>query len=162
MPLFENYEPYIKDNKGINTNYPATFGGALTANGATTFNGAFTVNGAIQLNNAITFGVITQGSVQVIGTTTGTLALTPTSTVATLTPTGNMTLNFTNTATIYTGAYFGLEVVTSGTSSFTLTFGTGTKNQGTLATGTVSAKTFMVQFVNDGTNWVETSRTTAM
>ena len=53
-------------------------------------------------------------------------------------------------------------VNTSGVTSYTLTFGTGFKSQGTLATGTVTAKTFVVSFVSDGTSMIETSRTVAM
>ncbi len=55
-----------------------------------------------------------------------------------------------------------LKVLTSGVSSFTLTFGTGFKTTGTLATGTSDAKVFMVSFVGDGTTMNEVSRTTAM
>jgi hypothetical protein len=54
-----------------------------------------------------------------------------------------------------------LKVLTSGTSSFTLTFNTNFKSTGTLATGTVDAKTFVITFISDGTNYVEVSRTAA-
>lgn len=147
--LIESNFPYVKFNKGISTNYPVTF------------NGAINLNGAIAINNVFTFGTITQGTVGSIGTTTGTVTFTPTSTVTTLTPTGAMTINFASPA-LFTGVFINLEVVTSGSSSFTLTFGTNTKNQGTLATGTASGKVFLVCFVSDGTNWIEVSRTTAM
>lgn len=53
-------------------------------------------------------------------------------------------------------------IVTSGTTSYTITFGTGFKTTGTLATGTVSARTFAIDFVSDGTSMIETSRTVAM
>lgn len=53
-------------------------------------------------------------------------------------------------------------IVTSGTASYTITFGTGFKTTGTLATGTVTAKTFAINFVSDGTTMIETGRTTAM
>ena len=53
-------------------------------------------------------------------------------------------------------------ILTSGTSSYTLTFGTGFKTTGTLATGTVDAKVFVISFISDGTSLIETSRTTAM
>lgn len=59
------------------------------------------------------------------------------------------------------GTTYRLIVVTSGTTSRTLTFGTNFKSTGTLATGTTSAKTFVVSFVFDGTNFLEVSRTTA-
>jgi Collagen triple helix repeat (20 copies) len=55
-----------------------------------------------------------------------------------------------------------LIVLTSGTSSFTITFGTGFKPTGTLATGTVAARVFVLTFVSDGSNLYEASRTAAM
>lgn len=60
------------------------------------------------------------------------------------------------------GATASVIIVSSGTSSRTVTFGTGFKTTGTLATGTTSGVTFVVRFVSDGTNMIETSRTTAM
>lgn len=51
---------------------------------------------------------------------------------------------------------------TSGVTSYTMTFGTGFKSQGTLATGVVTAKTFVVSFISDGTSMIETGRTVAM
>ncbi|MDP2941988.1 MAG: hypothetical protein Q8O36_00520, partial [Candidatus Omnitrophota bacterium] len=60
------------------------------------------------------------------------------------------------------GQKINLVITTSGTSSFTLTFGSNFKSTGTLATGTVSAKVFVVSFVSDGTNLNEVARTTAM
>lgn len=54
-----------------------------------------------------------------------------------------------------------LIVTTSGTSSYTQTFGTGFKSTGTLATGTSDAKQFVVSFIHDGTNYVEVARTAA-
>lgn len=53
-------------------------------------------------------------------------------------------------------------ILTSGTSSYTITFGSGFKTTGTLATGTVSSRVFVLQFISDGTSLYETSRTTAM
>lgn len=80
--------------------------------------------------------------------------------VKTITPTGACTFNASGGKA---GARCTLIVTTSGTSSFTLTFGTNFKAQGTLATGTTSAKVFAVSFVcKDGTLWVETGRTAAM
>ncbi len=55
-----------------------------------------------------------------------------------------------------------LVITTSGTSSRTLTFGTGFKVTGTLATGTTDGKVFTICFVSDGTNFNEVSRTAAM
>lgn len=55
-----------------------------------------------------------------------------------------------------------LIILTSGTTSYTLTFGTGFKTTGTLVTGTVSARYFVIEFMSDGTNMIETSRTSAI
>jgi hypothetical protein len=60
------------------------------------------------------------------------------------------------------GERLAIKVVTSGTVSRTLTFGTGFKSTGTLATGTVNGKVFMLEFVSDGTTLNEISRTAAM
>lgn len=79
----------------------------------------------------------------------------------TLTPAENETIAGVTTGAI-PGKRYGLKVLTSGTTSYTLTFGANFKSTGTLATGTTDAKTFMVEFVFDGTNFVEVSRTTAM
>lgn len=50
---------------------------------------------------------------------------------------------------------------TSGTSAFTITFGTSFKSTGTLSTGVTSGKVFVVCFEGDGVNFNEASRTTA-
>ena len=76
-----------------------------------------------------------------------------------ITPTGDCTFNATGGTE---GQFCTFFITTDGTSSFTLTFGTGFKSQGTLATGTVSGKVFTVTFRYVGTNWCEISRTTAM
>lgn len=60
------------------------------------------------------------------------------------------------------GSSVTLLILTSGTSSYTITFSTGFKSTGTLATGTVSSRVFAIQFVSDGTNLYEVSRTVAM
>ena len=94
--------------------------------------------------------------------TTGTMTVSMPSDdgVITITPTGACTFNGSGGKA---GARCTLVVTTSGTSSFTLTFGTNFKAAGTLATGTTSGKVFAVSFVcKDGTTWVETGRTAAM
>jgi hypothetical protein len=53
-------------------------------------------------------------------------------------------------------------VLTSGTSSYVITFGTGFKPVGTLSTGTVSGRVFLVNFISNGTYLYETGRTVAM
>jgi hypothetical protein len=60
------------------------------------------------------------------------------------------------------GQNISLVILTSGASSFTLTFDTGFVATGTLATGTVTAKTFVVTFKNVNGTFYEISRTTAM
>lgn len=97
----------------------------------------------------------------------GAVALTAGSTVAvdaslggvfTLTPGEDETINVSN---VVNGTRLVLVVTTSGTTSRTLTFGTNFKSTGTLATGTTSAKTFVVEFVAVGGTYVEVSRTAA-
>jgi len=53
-------------------------------------------------------------------------------------------------------------IITSGATSRTVTFGTGFKSTGTLATGTDADRRFVIQFISDGANLVEVSRTTAI
>jgi hypothetical protein len=79
--------------------------------------------------------------------------------VFTCTPTGDFTIN---AAYAEMGQRVSIVFTTSGASSHTITFGTGFKTTGTLATGTASGKVFTVNFVGDGTNLNEVSRTTAM
>jgi hypothetical protein len=53
-------------------------------------------------------------------------------------------------------------VLTSGTTSRVITFGSGFKPVGTLATGTTTARVFVVNFISNGTYLYETGRTAAM
>lgn len=78
--------------------------------------------------------------------------------IFTLTPAQNATLNATN---VQNDEQYQLVVSTSGTTSYTLTFGTNFHASGTLATGTVDAKTFVVNFVSIAGTLVETGRTAA-
>lgn len=71
--------------------------------------------------------------------------------------TGTLTTTVPRAGTVCT-----LIINTSGTTSYTMTFGSGFKSQGTLATGTVTAKTFVLSFISDGTTCNEISRTAAM
>jgi len=92
--------------------------------------------------------------------TSGTVTLNPRyNDLFTCIPAGNITLNAMNAPV---GQRIALVVTTAGTTSYTITFGTNFKTTGTLATGTVTAKVFVVNFVGDGTNFNEISRTTAM
>jgi hypothetical protein len=60
------------------------------------------------------------------------------------------------------GVRCSVMILTSGTTSYTITFGTGFKPTGTLATGTTTAKVFIVNFISNGTNLYEAGRTAAM
>lgn len=60
------------------------------------------------------------------------------------------------------GADIYLYITTSGVTSRNLTFGTNFKSTGVLATGTTTAKQFLMKFRSDGVNWLEQSRTAAM
>lgn len=75
--------------------------------------------------------------------------------------TPNATATYTTTVPA-AGSIVVLSILTSGTTSYTITFGTGFKATGTLATGTVSARYFNLTFVSDGTNLIETARTVAI
>jgi hypothetical protein len=55
-----------------------------------------------------------------------------------------------------------LIILTSGTTSYTITFGTGFKAISTLATSTTSSKVFVVHWISDGVNLYEAGRTAAM
>jgi hypothetical protein len=95
-------------------------------------------------------------------------ALTPGVTVAiaagagenyTLTPAQNETITVSGGAA---GQDLYLYILTSGTTSYNLTFSTGFDSAGILATGAVSGEHFMVHFKNIGGTFYEVSRTAAM
>lgn len=81
--------------------------------------------------------------------------------LSTLTPGEDETIAAVTTGAVIGKEYF-IKVTTSGVTSRTITFGANFKTTGTLATGTVTAKVFVIAFVFDGTNFVEVSRTTAI
>lgn len=96
------------------------------------------------------------------------LALTPGTTVAvdasvakrfTLTPAQSCTLNITGYSV---GDVLDFDIVTSGTSTYNVTFGTNFFSQGVLATGTASGKQFVLSFVEFFNAMCERCRTTAM
>jgi len=90
----------------------------------------------------------------------GTLAMEfATNTCVKITPSATQTFTTTVPAA---GNMRTLIILTSGTSSRTITFGTGFKPVGTLATGTTSARVFVIHFISDGTNLYEAGRTAAM
>lgn len=130
----------------------AVTGGSIngTTIGATT---AASVKGSsLTSESVITDGYITHAN--------GTLALGfNTDGVCKVTPTATGTFT---TVVPPAGTRGTLIVLTSGTTSFTMTFGTGFKTVGTLATGTVTARYFIFEFISDGTNMIESSRTVAI
>lgn len=92
--------------------------------------------------------------------TSGTIDITPAiSKVKTITPTDAVTFTASGGTA---GQIFSVIVTTSGTNSYNINWSTGFISQGTLATGSVSAKTFTINFIFNGASWIETSRTTAM
>jgi hypothetical protein len=76
--------------------------------------------------------------------------------VARLSPNSARTLT---TTVSPAGSTATLIVVTAGSTSYILTFGTGFKATGYLETGVISNLTYTVSFVSDGTNMIETGRT---
>lgn len=60
------------------------------------------------------------------------------------------------------GVRCSVMVLTVGTTSRVITFGTGFKPVGTLATGTATNRVFVVNFISNGTSLYETGRTAAM
>lgn len=76
-----------------------------------------------------------------------------------LTVTGDKTLTSTIPAA---GIRCAVIILTSGTSTHTITFGTGFKSSGTLATGGADAKFFVINFISNGTSLQETGRTAAI
>lgn len=139
MPVFQNLEKYVPGLRlvrALRTAYPI-----------------------------ITTSTLTYGGVPIGATTNlasaATVTVPLTSSIINHTPTQNETINFPSAAGAI-GVDLFLIITTSGVTSFTLTFGTNAKSQGTLATGTTSGATFLVEFTSNGTNWVECGRTIAM
>lgn len=78
--------------------------------------------------------------------------------LAQLTP--NSTRTLTTTVPV-AGTRRTLKILTSGSTSYVLTFGSGFKTTGTLTTGITTNRIFIVNFISDGTNMLETGRTAA-
>ena len=75
--------------------------------------------------------------------------------------TADTAANQTLTTTVPTaGTTATLIIVQTGVTSRTITFGTGFKPVGTLATGTVADRQFTIQWVSDGINFIQASPTT--
>jgi hypothetical protein len=149
--------------------------GLLMLASTTVVNLATQVTGILPCTShpALTGGVTTSGCAATVAAVPvtlggiGTSALTPGTTVAmsfsagslfTLTPAQAETINASNCTT---GQHAALVVLTSGTTSYTLTFSTNFRTTGTLATGTTTAKEFVISFVCNGATATEVSRTVA-
>jgi len=92
--------------------------------------------------------------------TTGTMTVTMDTAIKTITPTGACTFNGTGGVT---GQLCTFAILTSGTTSFVLTFSSNYVSAGTLSTGTVTGKRFSITFrCTNGTTWQEIGRTVAM
>lgn len=74
-----------------------------------------------------------------------------------LTPTQSCTINAASVPTNHRRIV--IHVTTSGTSSYTVTFGSNFRSTGTLATGTVSGVTYTIGFESNGVSFFETGRT---
>lgn len=116
--------------------------------------------GAAESQTPVTFDRGGNYGAAVMPGTSGTIAVRMGASVLKITPTDNCTFNASSGTP---GQLVTIYITTSGTSSYTMTFGTNFISTGTLATGTVDAKKFAVTFrcVAGGT-WAEISRTTAM
>jgi len=79
--------------------------------------------------------------------------------LAQLTVTADRTLT---TTIAPAGTLCHLIILTTGTTSRTITFGTGFRTTGTLATGTADVKKFIITFLSDGVTMLEVCRTGAM
>jgi hypothetical protein len=101
-------------------------------------------------SHAPTYATLANGTTALALATNNTVKVTPTAT-ATLT-----------TTVPAAGTHCHVIVLTAGTTTFTLTFGTGFKPSATLVTGTVAARVFVLSWISDGTSLYEVSRTAAM
>jgi hypothetical protein len=130
-------------------------------NGRLKFNGNQTGFKGYDFDSDLTFTQMAMTSTQGLSGTTGAITMDcSASNRFTLTPTGDCTINASG---IVAGKKYYLTVLTSGTTSRTLTFGTGFKTTGTLATGTADAKYFVIEFYSpDTTNIIELTRTAAL
>jgi hypothetical protein len=100
--------------------------------------------------HAPTYATLANGTTALALATNSTVKVTPTTT-ATLT-----------TTVPAAGTHCHVIVLTAGTTTFTLTFGTGFKPTATFVTGTVAARVFVLSWISDGTSLYEVSRTAAM
>ena len=108
-----------------------------------------------------TWGQVVSTPTEPISPSTGTVDITAywqSGQYTPLTPSGNMTLNSTTAPSSSTSQIWVLGITTSGTSPYTLTFGTNFSSNGTLSTGAVSGADFLIGFVSVNGIWVEQFR----
>jgi hypothetical protein len=135
------------------------------SNGTTVVMDVDTTNGRIGLGNAapeatldVTGNFVTDPSA--LAASGGAAMDCSKANVFTITPTASETINASN---FVAGQLVDIIVLTSGTNSYTLTFGTGFKYaSATLATGAVSGKYFLIHYVSDGNYLIELARTAAI
>jgi hypothetical protein len=158
-----------KTTYGFHSARPTASGGGTSWNfyasgtAANYFAGNVAIGGFTQTERLTVSGNI-KATQQIAGgytaLTAGTLAMAlATNAVVKVTPTATATFT---TTVAPAGSRASVIIVTSGTTSYTITFGSGFLTTGTLSTGTTTAKTFVIDFVSDGTTMIETGRTTAM
>lgn len=141
--------------------------GALNA--AIKASGAPTNNGVMPPTAALSYALINNVGQVIVngkaGANSGTLVA---GTTVTFTPGNGVYMWFDTPAqaqtinavlsTAVTGGFYTIYFVTSGTTSYTITFGTAFSTKGTLETGTVSAAVIAVLFQFDGTSFREIKR----
>ena len=141
----------------------ATLAGSETLTTKTINLASNTLTGTLaQFNAAMSNGRFTGMTTPATFTPTaaapGAVAFSESNTFVVVTP--NATGTYTTTVPA-AGVKCYLMILTSGVTSYTLTFGSGFRPTATLATGTVTGRYFTIGFISDGTNLVEVSRTTA-
>ena len=139
---------WMADYVGFST---TTGTGAVVRSASPTFSGTLTAA-------AISGSSYVKGGYTALAAGTLAMAL-GTNRVVKVTPNASGTLT---TTVSPSGSTANVIIVTSGTTPYTLTFGTGFLSTGPLVTGVVSGGIFVVSFVSDGTTMIERSRTVAM
>ena len=141
--------PTDTDILWLDTDEPAATVATIAVTAPITNTGTST-NAIIGLSSLVYFTSLSTGTTAMALSNGETVQVTP-----------NASATYTTTSDI-AGSVSRLIILTSGTTSRTITFGTGFKTTGTLTTGTTSARYFVFNFVSDGTNWIEMSRTVAI
>jgi hypothetical protein len=136
------------------TGYAGHFVGPVSVSGSLAVTGTISGNGS-----SITNIPATQGGIVYAALANGTTAMAlGTNTCVRVTPTATATYTTTVPAA---GVQCTVIILTSGTTSYTIAFGTGFRANGTITTGTTTARYHTVTFISDGSNLIETGRATA-